>query len=85
MATTLVPVTVQVPKELNDVRVALVELIKDVKAKKDVGLIAAENLSLLLQAIAGADQIPDEVKSELQKSTVAMGLMGGEIVGAIVG
>lgn len=85
MPTTLVDVTVKVPKEFNDVRVALVELVKDVKAGKDVGTIAAENLPTLLAAIAGADQIPTEFREELAKSTAAAGLLGGEVVGAFLG
>lgn len=83
--TTLVDVTVKVPKELNDVRVALVALITDIKQGKPFAVVAVETFPLLLAAVTGAQALGDEVKAEMQKSSALIGLMGGELVGALVG
>lgn len=80
----LVPVTYQAPKELNDVRVCLVELIKDVKAGKSPAAIAAENLPLLLTMMSGIDQLPTEVREELAKSCETGGHMGGELLAVLL-
>lgn len=59
----LVQETVSLPKEINDVRKLVVELVKDLKAKKDISLIAAENFPLLMSAFDGFDKLGEELKS----------------------
>jgi hypothetical protein len=59
----LVKKEVSVPKELNEVGVFIVELLKDIKAKKGVTLIIGENLTNLMTAVEGFDKLGDEVKS----------------------
>lgn len=54
---------INVPKELNDVGVFVVELIKDIKAKKGVTLIIGENLTNLMTAVEGFDKLGAEAKS----------------------
>lgn len=55
---------VRLPKESQDVRVLLVELIKDIKEKKPIAQIASENLENLMKAVEGFEKIPNEVKDE---------------------
>lgn len=80
----LVPVTYQAPKELNEVRIALVELIRDIKAGKDVGTLVAENLATLMTAVGGIDKLPEEFKTQLRASLETTGHMGGEITGVLL-
>jgi hypothetical protein len=60
----LVKVEIDVPKEMLDVKTFLVELVADIKAKKNVGAIASENLPNLVAAIDGFSALGEEAKSE---------------------
>lgn len=53
---------VKLPKEMQDVRVLVVELVKDIKAKKSPMEIAGENLPLLIAAAEGMDKLGAEAK-----------------------
>lgn len=79
----LVDINFKAPKELNDVRVALIEL---TQALKDGGGLAAVlgKLGLLMTAIDGLQTIPEEFKEELKKSLELSGFMGGELVGVLL-
>lgn len=81
----LISVSVQVPKELNDVRVALLGVIESVKAGKDAAQIILGNLEKLSEAIKNAQAIPDEFKANLKESAALSGLLGGEILGSLLG
>ena len=81
---TLVDEIVKVPKELNEVRKALVAVIGDIKQGKDVAEIAAGNFNLLVAAVGGIDQLDDEVKAELAASVAAAGLLTADIIGVLV-
>lgn len=75
---------IEYAKELDDVMVLVVELVKDIKAKKDVAALAAENLPNLMNAIGGLDQIGDEFKNKpVLLSTI--GYRTGELGGALIG
>lgn len=80
----LVDVSYKAPKELNDVRVALVAVIEDLKAGKDLLTVGAENLALLSTAVAGVGNLPAEVKAELKESSECIGHMVGEIAGVLL-
>lgn len=54
---------VQYAKEVDDVCVALVGFVKDLKAKKPVGDILSGSMPKLIDAISGVDQIGDEEKA----------------------
>ena len=58
-----VEVKLNLPKECEDVRKFLIELVEDIKAKKDVAVIAAENLPNLMAAVQGYDQLGAEAKT----------------------
>lgn len=79
----LVPVTIQAPKELNDVRVALIQVVKDLKAGKSMSAILM-NLSTFMEAIQGVDKIPTEAKEEMSKSVELAGLMGGQLLSVLM-
>lgn len=66
-----VKVEIEVGKESKDVVDLVADLIEDIKAKKDVSAIAAENLPGLMKAIEGFDQLDDEAKSKHRNSTIA--------------
>jgi hypothetical protein len=78
-----VKIELQVPKELNDVRVALVQLVKDVRAGHSVAQILA-NLGVFLEAVNGISEIPDEVKNELQGSLEVGALFASDVIGALL-
>lgn len=58
----LVDEKIQLPKEMNDVRKLVVELVKDLMAKKELTAVAAENLPLLYAAFDGMNLLPAEAK-----------------------
>lgn len=60
-----------VGKESLEVTESLAELVKDIKAGKDVSVIAAENLPGLVKAIEGYDKIDDEMKHKSRNATIA--------------
>ena len=74
-------VTVQVTKESHEVFEAIASIIADIKAGKDVALIAAGNLPKLMVAVEGYDLLDDEVKDAQFPETVALG--GAKIVKAL--
>lgn len=69
--------TVKLPKELSEVKKALVELVADIAAKKELAVIVGENLPLLMQAIEGFDKMGEEIKAPEAANVAA--LLGAEI------
>ena len=59
-----VTISLEVPKEANEVKNFIVELIKDIKGKKEVTAIVAENLAGLMSAIDGFDKLSTESKEK---------------------
>lgn len=59
-----IDVVMKVPKESKEVVDALVILVKDIKAKKPIGELAANALPKVIAAAEGFDQVGGEVKSE---------------------
>lgn len=78
-----IDVTVQVPKEMNDVKNLVVELIKDVKAKKSPGELVGENIPGLMAAMDGMDQLGEEAK-DAAAFTLA-GLLAAELAQIFTG
>lgn len=54
----------EVPKELNEVATLIVSLVEDIVAKKDLALVAAESLPLLMTAIQGFEAMQEELKDD---------------------
>lgn len=78
-----VQITVNVPKEVNEMRIALVTVIKDVKQGKSL-VEMLSNLSLFVTAIAGVEQIPAEFKADLTGSLQVAGLFAADVVGVLL-
>ena len=70
-------------KEIDDVLVLVVELVKDIKAKKGVSEIASENIANLMAALSGIDQANEEMKN---KAVVlqTIGYRLGDLAAALV-
>lgn len=66
-----VKVEIEVAKESKEVVDAVVELIADIRAGKDISLIAGENLPGLLKAVEGVDKLGEEMKSNLRNETIS--------------
>jgi len=62
-----------VGKESLEVYQFIAELIKDIKAKKDFSILAAENFPLLVKAIEGIGEVTEEQKSQFMLLTNAYG------------
>ncbi len=58
----LVKIELEVPKEMNDVRLFVVQLLMDIKAKKSTAELIAGSLGGLMTAVEGWDQLDDEAK-----------------------
>lgn len=73
---------VEIAKELDDCLALVIELVKDLKAKKALDLVLSENLPGLMNALGGIDQIGDELKLSAAYATI--GLRVGELAGAFI-
>lgn len=76
--------TIEVTKELDDVLLAVVALIKDVKEKKQLTQILTESIPAIIAAVDGVDQIDDELKAHQIEFMRTAGLRVGDIVGAFL-
>lgn len=61
----------EVGKELSEVIDAVADLLEDILAKKEIGLIAAENLPSLMTAVDGYDQLAVELKGDKRNESAA--------------
>ncbi len=77
--------TIQFAKEADDVLIFVIELIKDLKAKKGLPEIAAENLPNLMQAMSGLDQIEGETSADRTVVAQTVGYRIGELTTALLG
>lgn len=57
-------VPVECPKELLEIVQCLVGIVDDIKQKKEIGVIVAENLQALIKAIDGSDKLTVEIKEK---------------------
>lgn len=58
----LVKVELEVPKEMNDVKVFLIQLVQDIKEKKDIAVIISSSLPALISAVDGYEKLGEEAK-----------------------
>ena len=79
----LIKLEIEVPKEMNDVRVFIVQLIMDIKAKKPTAELIAGSLGGLMSAIEGWDQLDEEAK--LKEAFNLYGLLASDIAKALKG
>lgn len=71
-------------KEIDDVGLALVELVRDIKAKKSIAEIAGENLPLIMEAVNGVDQMDDEYAENRKVALATMGKRTGELTDVLL-
>jgi hypothetical protein len=57
-------VQLEIPKEMDDIRVFLVAVVADIKAKKQAMEIVSGNLQKLIDAVAGFEKLGEEAKSD---------------------
>jgi hypothetical protein len=73
----LVSREVKVPKNVDEVRMLIVGLVEDIKAKKELQALIAENLQPLLAAVEGIEKMGEEVSSPEFYNSLA--LLGGDV------
>lgn len=73
---------VEICKEADDLLALVIKLVKDLKAKKAIALIAAEDLPLAVTAMSGLEQIGEEAKNE-EALFRTVGARVGELVQAL--
>lgn len=81
MAVELKDITVSIPKQVDDVLVLLVDVVKTVKAKGDLSALLPD----LIAAIDGAASIPEEAKAAFYETLDAVALRGVQIAKVLVG
>lgn len=72
-------------KELDDVALLLVTVVRDIRAGKSAAELAADAFPKLIEALNGVDAVPGELKENLEVSLQTMGYRLGELVGAVLG
>lgn len=76
-----VEIKFNVGKDSKEIVDAVVEIIKDIKAKKDIAAIATENLPGLMSAVNGYENLGAEAKSNVRNETAAYaGLQLAEVL-----
>ena len=84
VAVQMVTISLEVPKEMNDVREALMGLVVDIKAKKSIGEMAANAFPKFVAAVEGVDQLDDAVREKMKSSSALIGLTAGEAIGTML-
>lgn len=75
----------EIAKEVDDVGMFLAELVRDIRAKKPIADIMAENIMNLTQAISGVDQVDDEWEANRRVALMTIGYRTGDLTDAIIG
>ena len=75
---------VEFAKEIDDVGVLLVQIVRDAKAGKSAMEIASGSVGNLLNALTGVDQLPAEVKANRKVALQTIGFRTGELTDAIL-
>lgn len=76
---------VEFAKEVDDAMVLVASILRDVREGKPVAEIAAGNLSGLVNAVAGIDQVPAEIEENRKVALQTIGYRFGEIADALLG
>jgi hypothetical protein len=79
----MVKVEIEVGKETKEIIDFVSDLIKDIKAGKDMAAIAAENLPGLISAVGGFQELPAEMQGPSLAGCV--GYAGSKVVEALKG
>jgi len=76
---------IDVAKEADDVMIFVVELVKDIKAKKAVGEIVSGSLNNLITAIDGVAGVKEEIAANREVVVETVGYRSGELINALIG
>jgi hypothetical protein len=79
---------VSMPKELNDVRMAVSDIVRSVITAREDGFELATDIPAivmasymsLVEAIEGIDKIPSEVREKMGESLVCAALLGADVL-----
>lgn len=74
-----------IAKEVDDVALLLVSIVQDIRAGKPLSDIATNNVAKLMDALAGVDQLGNEVKENRKVVLASIGYRTGELADAILG
>ena len=77
--------TVEYAKEVDDVAVLLVNIVRQARAGKGVSEIASGAVTDLVNALAGIDQLDDEAETNRKVVLQTIGYRSGELADAILG
>lgn len=80
----LVDVTFKAPKEMNDVRLALVSLVEKLASGETIGQAVMEDLGALQTAAVGVMALPEEAKTKVRESAGLVGFMAGDLAGLLL-
>ncbi len=75
---------IEYAEEVDEVGLAVAELIRDIRAKKPIAAIAAENLTNVVKAVEGAEQVDDELEANRRVALQTMGYRTGDMVDALL-
>lgn len=73
----MVEQTVKMPKEAKDVKDAIVNLVRVMKAKKPMSEMIASEMPFLMEAVHGFEKLGEEAKTP--EIAMVLGVMGGEV------
>lgn len=74
-----------IAKEADDVMLALIHVIKELKAGQDVMSVASSSLPKLIDAVSGVDQLDDEWKENRAALIGTAAYRLGELVDSLIG
>lgn len=75
---------VEYEKEIDDVMILVVGLVSDLKAKKSLAEISADNLPKLYAAIGSIGGVAGDFKEDMQVALETIGFRLGELGGALL-
>lgn len=76
---------VEYAKEVDDVLVAIVHIVSEIKAGKSIVDLGASALPKLIDAVGGVDQVSEEVILHRKVALQTVGYRTGELADAILG
>lgn len=82
--TQLVTVPVNMPKEINDIRLALKSVLQDIKDKKPIAEIASGNFPKLVEAVNGYEDVDDAFAEWPQESLDCTFKFGADVTGILL-
>lgn len=76
---------VEYAKEIDDVAVLLVDIVRKAREGVDPATIASGSITNLVTALSGVDQLDDEVRANRKVALQTIGYRTGDLTDAILG